>query len=345
MFAASIGGSRDETRLGRWVFVFYECSLNERSNIGRTKSSEPPNAHVGKLAALHEPSHRAWRDAQLLGHLLARPESPLPDVTFLCVPDHAAHSPAEGAGGEETPPNSSDQPTLGVVTGAWGDPRADLPPGHPQYAGAWLAWRDQDTWTDAEHARRWQLLLQHWPGRRGPHTDRDERAYIAWFLHNGHGVPLEELADQFGYAHDTLYRMARDGAEYSPEPGHEPTRVPRVFAIGCREPAARPRPPYRVTVAHVPHRFNWDHPRRMAFRWTDEHGCQQTVLPLDNSPWQQVGPNTFRARLSRMGTVYLPDGTPLEIDREYLERITLAPGGAPVEFVTGQRPASSPAVA
>lgn len=223
---------------------------------------------------------------------------------------------------------------LGVVTGAWGDHRANLDPDHPHYASAWLAWCHQDDWTDAEHADRWPLLLKQWPRRRGPHTDRDERAYIAWFLHYGHGVPLEALADQFHYTRDALYRMVVAGDEAAPRLGEEPTRCPRVFAIDGAGASARPRPPYRVTVAQPPHRFDWDHPRPMAFRWADDDGCEQLVLPLDHQPWERVGPRTYRVRLIRTGTAYLPDGTPLEIDSAMLEGLTLAPG-ASLSVVTG----------
>jgi len=74
----------------------------------------------------------------------------------------------------------------------------------------------------------------------------------------------------------------------------------------------------------------------MAFRWTDDHG-QQLVLPLDRQPWEKVGPTTFRVRVMRTGTVYLPDGTPLEIDRAMLEGLSLAPG-ASFSVVTGGQP-------
>lgn len=224
-----------------------------------------------------------------------------------------------------------------METGAWGDHRADLEPDHPHYAAALLAWQHQDTWTDGEHAEYWRLLLKHWPRRRGPHTDRDERAYIAWFLHYGHGVPLEALADQLCYTRDALYRMARAGGEAAPRRGDEPTRVPRVFALG--DETAKPRP-YRVTVAQRPHRFDWDHPRPMAFRWTDEHGREQLVLPLETRRWEQVGPTTFRVPVMRTGTVYLvPDDKPFEVDERMLEEITacFSKRGEPVGFsvITG----------
>lgn len=238
---------------------------------------------------------------------------------------HAKQSRAVAANGQETPATSSERPPLGVVTGAWGDHRADLEADHPHYPPAWLAWRDQDDWTDAEHAERWQLLLDRWPQRRGPHTDRDERAYIAWFLHYGHGVPLDALADQFGYTRDALYRMAVAGGDSAPPLGKEPTRVPRVFAIGGSAASAKPQPPYRVTVAQRPHRFDWDHPKPMAFRWTDVHGDTQLVLPLVHSTWEQVGPRTYRMLIARTGTVYLPDGTPLEIDAKMLDKLAATP--------------------
>lgn len=214
-----------------------------------------------------------------------------------------------------------------MVTGAWGDHRAELGPDHRHYPAAWLAWRDQDAWTDAEHAERWPLLLERWPLPRGPHTDRDERAYIAWFLRYGHGVPLDALADQFGYGRDALYRMVVDGGRLAPSPSTEPTRVPRVFAIDGKATSAKPRPPYRVTVAQPPHSFDWDHPRPMAFRWSDEHG-ENLVLPFERQRWEKVGPTTYRVRVARTGTVYLPDGTALEIDHKMLAGITLAPGAS-----------------
>jgi hypothetical protein len=169
------------------------------------------------------------------------------------------------------------------VTGFLDDPRARLRSDHPLYGAAWIAYHLQDRWGRGVVAEFFSHLVSHWPRARARRSDREERAWTAWFLHDGHGMPLEAIAEAYGCKRDTAQRLARDGRRLV-QAGQAPVRVPRVWAPG-HEPA--PSPPFDTVLEPPPIAFSFDHPAPRAFSWEQEGG-RVLVTPLSFSEWEPV---------------------------------------------------------
>jgi len=199
--------------------------------------------------------------------------------------DHAAQPPQRGTRAQTSADVHPRE--LAVATGDFDDHRAPVEAVHKLYEPALRAWREQDRWTDSEHELFWTGLLPSWPRSKAPGSaDREERAWVAHLLHDGHGATIEHVAEALGYARDTAQRLVRDGRQLAhPGNGRPAVRVPRVFEAGTEE---RPRPPYVSPFEPRPTFFHWDHPEPRAYGWTDEQGNKMVVLPLVNSPWVPV---------------------------------------------------------
>ena len=176
---------------------------------------------------------------------------------------------------------------LAVSTGDFDDRHAPLDAAHQLFVPALRAWSEQDSWTDREHELFWEGLLPGWPRSQAPRSaDREERAWVAHLLHDGHGFTVAQVAEALGFAPDTARRLVRDGRRLAhPADGSTPVRVPRVWAPGREE---RPGPPYVTPFEVRPTFFDWDHPEPQAFGWTDEDGSSGVVLPLCSGEWRRV---------------------------------------------------------
>lgn len=136
-----------------------------------------------------------------------------------------------------------------------------------------------------------------WPPSKAPRSDRQERAWIAHVLHDGHGATIGQVAAALGYEADTASRLVRDGRLLAASDG-QPVRVPRVFALGC-DPA--PTPPFAYTTSQPPTRFHWSHPEPRALSWVED-GATVIVTPLLESPWEEWDPVSRRwVPVSRAG--------------------------------------------
>ena len=179
-----------------------------------------------------------------------------------------------------------------MTTGDFDDHHAPLDADHQSFAPALRAWNEQDSWAYREHELFWEALLPGWPRSKAPRSaDREERAWVARFLHDGHGFTVAQVGEALGFAPDTARRLVRDGrllahpkdADLADD--RPPTRVPRVWAPGREEP---PGPPYVTPFEVRPTFFDWDHPKPQAFGWTDEDGSSGVVLPFCSGEWQRV---------------------------------------------------------
>lgn len=157
---------------------------------------------------------------------------------------------------------------LALATGGFDDRRASLEPEHPLYCTAWIAYHHQDRWGPATLREVFGHLCAHWPRARARRSDREQRAFTAWVLHDGHGMALEALAAAYGCERDTAARLVRDGRQAAPGE-RAPTRVPRVWAVGHEPP---PAPPFDHLFEPPPIAFSFAHPEPRAFGWEDERG-------------------------------------------------------------------------
>jgi len=209
-------------------------------------------------------------------HLVAGKERLRAVVKCVLVPDDA-HSRGDVPPGQTSPDVHPGQ--LAATTGDFDDPRATLDAGHDLFAPALRAWREQDAWTDREHELFWVGLLPSWPRSKAPQSaDRQERAWVAHLLHDGHGATIAQVASALGYEPDTARRLVNDGRLLAhPAEGRPTVRVPRVWAVGRDE---QPGPPYVTPFDVRPTFFHGDHPEARAFGWTDEQGSYGVVLPV-----------------------------------------------------------------
>lgn len=95
---------------------------------------------------------------------------------------------------------------LGLVTGAAGDRRKRLTPGHERFERFARAWREQDAWDPGEQRRFWEMNHDLWP--------RVKPAAVEWKalarrLAQRHGMDDAEFAEALGMAEHDLDRELR----------------------------------------------------------------------------------------------------------------------------------------
>ncbi len=238
----------------------YERPLDERSEVGWTKSGESPNAHVCELAALDEARDRARGDPEFPGDLFAGQEQPPRAVEFLLMTVHATQHARRGAAGPVSPGMN---PGLRLATGAPDDARGTLRPDDGElYRLAEQALAEQDEWSDERHRGFWDALLPLWPPPPGtvPRAERMD-ALTGALLTFADAFEWDRgyVADVLSLAPDSLRRMGYGRGDrclgWWPGTGDRRARLPQVHHEDEAPPEGLPavtaRPPESAAVAAV----------------------------------------------------------------------------------------------